>query len=349
MLAIHPGARTTPAVRVEIARSTEPTGVLAARYGVSTETVRKWRRRGPGDCADHSSRPKRLPWKATEAERAIVCAVREATRFPLDDLTFALRHVLPHLTRDSVYRILKADGLHRLADLPALYADERPRRGQGHFRTDDLGFVHVDVKHLPKRHVGGGEFRKRYLFVAIDRRSRFVHLAVKDDNAERSALAFLDEAATALPFRIRYLLTDRGSCFTADAFEARCRVLGIEHRKTRPYSPQTNGMVERFNGRVGQEVLTITVGGHRDLEHLLLGYNQAYNARRQRVLHGRSPDDVVRRRLHAKPDLANPHRTPPDPTIMPNAMRAVEAAKDLSQPDSQGVCAKVRAREAQLR
>ncbi len=339
MLSIHPTARTTPAVRAEIARSTEPTGVLAVRYGVSTETVRKWRRRGPGDCADHSCRPKRLPWKATEAERALVCAVREATRFPLDDLTFALRHFLPHLTRDSVYRILKAEGLHRLADLPPLYADERPRRGQGHFRTYDLGFVHVDVKHLPKLHAGGGEFRRRSLFVAIDRRSRFVHLAVKDDNTERSALAFLDEAVAALPFRVRYLLTDRGSCFTADAFEARCLMLGIEHRKTRPYSPQTNGMVasghpERFNGRVGQEVLTITVGGHRDLEHLLLGYNQAYNARRQRVLHGRSPADVVRRRLRAKPALANPRYEPPDPTAMPNALRALERAKDLSRPAS---------------
>jgi len=334
MLSIHPSARTTPAVRAEIARSTERTGVLAARYGVSTETVRKWRRRGPGDCADHSSRPRHLPWKATDAERAVVCAVREATRFPLDDLTFALRHFLPHLTRDSVYRILKAEGLHRLADLPPVYADARPPRGQGHFRTYDLGFVHVDVKHLPKLHVGGGAFRKRYLFVAIDRRSRLVHLAVKDDNTEQSALAFLDEAAAALPFRIRYLLTDRGSCFTADAFEARCLALGIEHRKTRPYSPQTNGMVERFNGRIGRDVLTITVGGHRDLEHLLRGYNQAYNARRQRVLHGRSPEDVVRRRLRAKPELANPQYQRPDPTIMPNAMLAVGRAKDLSRPDN---------------
>ncbi len=51
MLAIHPNARTTPAVRAEIARSAEPTGVLAGRYGVSTETVRNSRRRGSGDGA----------------------------------------------------------------------------------------------------------------------------------------------------------------------------------------------------------------------------------------------------------------------------------------------------------
>jgi hypothetical protein len=83
MHAIHAKARTTPAVRAEIARSTEPTGVLARRYGVSTETIRKWRKRGPADCQDHSSRPHKLPWKATEEERAIVCAygVQPASRW----------------------------------------------------------------------------------------------------------------------------------------------------------------------------------------------------------------------------------------------------------------------------
>ena len=54
MHSLHPQARTTPAVRQEIARSTEPTGVLAQRYSVSTETIRKWRKRGPQDCQDHS-------------------------------------------------------------------------------------------------------------------------------------------------------------------------------------------------------------------------------------------------------------------------------------------------------
>jgi hypothetical protein len=110
-------------------------------------------------------------------------------------------------------------------------------------------------------------------------------------------------------------------------------VRGIEHRKTRPYSPQSSGRVERFNERIGREMLTITVGGHRDLEHLLRGYDQAYDARRQRVLHGRSPEDVVRRRLRANPDVANPHCQPPHPDVMPNALLAVERATSLPQPD----------------
>jgi transposase len=175
MLQIHPNARTTPVVRAEIARSDEPSGVLAKRYGVSTETVRKWRKRGPEDCLDRSAKPHRLPWKATDEERAVVCALRRSTGFALDDLTFVFARFLPHLNRDSVRRILRAEGLSRRPPPPS----GRPKRGQGSFRDHDLGFVHIDSKHLPKLQTADGERRKRYLFVAIDRRSRSVHLAVR--------------------------------------------------------------------------------------------------------------------------------------------------------------------------
>jgi transposase len=254
-------------------RSTEPSGTLAKRYGVSAETIRKWRKRGPADSLDHSARPHRLPWKATEEERAVVCALRRATNFALDDLTFVVCHFLPHLNRDSVWRILKAEGLNRRTPPPS----DRPARGQGRFRDYDLGFIHIDIKHLPKLQAANGEPRKRYLYVAIDRRSRSVHLAVKDDETERSAIAFLREAAAAFPFRFTHVLTDNGSCFTP-GFARACAALGAEYRHTKPRSPQTNGMVERFNGRVGSEVLAITVYCHRDLEQLLRGFNAAYNA-----------------------------------------------------------------------
>jgi transposase InsO family protein len=329
MLSIHPNARTTPAVRAEIARSAEPTGQLARRYGVSTETVREWRKRGPGDCLDRSARPHKLPWKASEEERAVVCALRRATGFPLDDPTFVVRHFLPHLGRDNVYRILKAAGLSRR---PVSTAPEKPA---GKFKEYELGFVHLDVKHLPELRTADGECRKRFLFVAIDRRSRSVHLAVKDDETEASAEAFLKDAIAAFPFRVTHLLTDRGSCFTAEGFEKLCRELGVEHRKTKPYTPRTDGMVERFNGRVQREVLGITVAGHRDLERLLAGFNSAYNARRQRVLGGSSPEAIVQERLGQDRGLANPGYRPPfDPCALPRAMLVIERAKDVSQPNT---------------
>jgi transposase InsO family protein len=156
---------------------------------------------------------------------------------------------------------------------------------------------------------------------------------VKEDMTAPSATAFPREAAAAFPFRLTHVLTDRGPCFTTGAFAEACAALGAQHRTTRPYTPQTNGRAERFNGRVEREVLTITVGSHRDLERLLKGYNQAYNARPQRVLKGKSPDEVVRGRLAEAPDLANPRHKPPDPTVMAEAMRAVATAKEVSRPD----------------
>jgi transposase InsO family protein len=330
MLHIHPNARTTPVTRAEIARSGEPSGVLAQRYGVSAETVRKWRKRGADDCRDRSARPHKLPWKASDEERAVVCALRRATNFALDDLTFVVRHFLPHLGRDNVWRILKAEGLNRRPKSPS----ERPVKGQGTFRDYDLGFVHIDIKHLPKLQTSNGERRKRYLFVAIDRRSRSVHLAVKDDETEASAIGFLREAARAFPFRLTHVLTDNGSCFTP-TFAKACAALGAQYRHTRPRTPQTNGLVERFNGRVGSEVLAITIYSHRQLDQLLRGFNAAYNARRQRVLDGRTPDQVVTERLTDRPELSNakPHgRAGPCDTT--RARLIAQATKEVSQPDT---------------
>ncbi len=62
--------------------------MLARCYGVSAETIRKWRKRGASDCLDRSARPHRLLWTASEEERAVVCALRRSTSFTLDDLTF---------------------------------------------------------------------------------------------------------------------------------------------------------------------------------------------------------------------------------------------------------------------
>ena len=243
-------------------------------------------------------------------------------------------HFLPPLNRDAVYRILKAEGLNRLPP------SDQARKPHGRFRTYELGFVHVDVKPRPKLRDRDGVTRKRSLYVAIDRCSRRVHLAVKDDETTASAAAFLKEAIRAFPvqvtpFQVTPVLTDRGSCFVADAFEAACRKLKVEHRTTRPYTPRTNGMVERFNGRVQREVLSITMHGHADLEILLHGFNRAYNARRQRVLGGLSPDEAVRRRLEAEPRLASRRYEPPsDPCVLPKALLVVAAAKDVSHPDS---------------
>ena len=131
--------------------------------------------------------------------------------------------------------------------------------------------------------------------------------------------------------------TDNGSCF-APAFARVCAELGAEYRHTRPYSPPTNGMVERFNGRVGSEVLGITIWSHAQLEQLLQGFNAAYNARHQRVLDGKTPDQVVKERLRARRKLARLKPEAPEghagPEDIACARLIAERAKEVSQPDS---------------
>ena len=94
-------------------------------------------------------------------------------------------------------------------------------------------------------------------------------------------------------------------------------------------------MVERFNRRVSSEVLGITIYSHRDLEQLLRGFNAAYNARRQRVLDSKTPNQVVAERLKTRRPLANTKlhgRAGPDDIA--KARLIVEAAKEVSQPNS---------------
>ena len=94
-------------------------------------------------------------------------------------------------------------------------------------------------------------------------------------------------------------------------------------------------MVERFNGWAGSEVLGITIYSHQKLERLLRGFNAANNARRQRVLEGKTPDQVVAERLKARRKLAcGEPEGQAGPDDIARARDIAEAAKDVSQPDS---------------
>ena len=161
-----------------------------------------------------------------------------------------------------------------------------------------------------------------------------MHLTVYDAENAANAVAFLSQTRKAFPFRITHVLTDRGSCFTADSFEEACAKLKVIRRTTKPYTPQTNGMVERFNGRVASEVLGINVAGHADLETLLIGFNHAYNRRRQRVLSGRSPVNKVKQHIELNARLANPLYKPAiDGELMAKVDDVLYYANEVSQPD----------------
>ena len=110
----------------------------------------------------------------------------------------------------------------------------------------------------------------------------------------------------------------------------------MPHRQTKPYTPQTNGMVERFDGRIASDVLGINVAGHADLEILLTSFNHAYNRRRQRVIHGLAPIDKVAERLKLNGGQENKlYKRPADQNDLINKVdRVLYYANEVSQPDN---------------
>ena len=183
--------------------------------------------------------------------------LRRTLLVPLDDLLRVTREFIhPDVSRSGLDRCLRR---HGLGNLRKLRGDGDVARGHKPFKTYEPGFLHMDLKYLPRM---ADEKRRRYLFVAIDRATRWVYVEVKGDKTARSARAFLKGLQKACPLKITRILTDNGKEFTDRLFASNarkptgnhefdrlCTTLGIEHRLTRPRHPQTNGMVERFNGR----------------------------------------------------------------------------------------------------
>ena len=136
----------------------------------------------------------------------------------------------------------------------------------GVFEQATIGFIHIDLKHLPAL-----QRRKSYVFVAIDRATRYVYLEIHPRRDGDTAAGFLNRFLAHFPHRVHTILTDNGSEFTdrfavdmkdkphdrpsgRHPFDQICANHKIDHRLTRPYRPQTNGLVERFNRRIVEAI-----------------------------------------------------------------------------------------------
>jgi transposase InsO family protein len=155
------------------------------------------------------------------------------------------------------------------------------------FKVYEPGYVHVDIKYLPQI---ADENVRSYLFVAIDRATRWVFVQIRPDKSAASARAFLAALHETCPIRIVKILTDNGKEFTDRLFASRerepsgqhefdqlCQAFGIEHRLTKPRTPQTNGMVERFNGRISDVLRTHRFRSGQDMRQTLERYVHLYN------------------------------------------------------------------------
>ena len=264
---MHRNARLTEWGRQELARRVAagtPIAHVAIEMNVARPTAAKWWNRYLADpdgewWLDRSSRPLTSPTQTPAKVEAKIVKLRKDEK--LGPARIAGQVGVPAST---VYRVLVRHGLNRLSwmDRPT----GEPIRRYEHDHPGDL--IHVDIKKLGRIRQGGGwrthgrdsaQHRATrsaprvgygYIHTAIDDHSRVAYSEILDDEKAETAVEFWQRARvwfTERGITIRAVLTDNGSCYKSNLWRDELASCSIKHRRTRPYRPQTNGKVERFN------------------------------------------------------------------------------------------------------
>lgn len=252
----HKNARLTFARRLELIRDMTSGGLnpanAGATHGVSAPTASKWLGRylalGEAGLADRSSRPACSPRAISPTKALAIVELRKRR------LTQARIAASVGVSASTVGRVLARAGLSKLSDLtPAQPVQRYEHEAPGqmlHIDTKKLGRIQRPghrVTHNRRDSMKGIGWE--FLFVAVDDHSRISFTDIYDDEGKESAIQFLENCVAyfrSLGVRIERLLTDNGPAFRSKAFAAACVRLGVRHRFTRPYRPQTNGKAERF-------------------------------------------------------------------------------------------------------
>lgn len=307
LIALHKNATTTPAIRAAIQKATGSDYELARQFNVTRDTIRRWRKRDTVQDGSHTAH--RLQTTLNAAQEELVIYLRTQLKLPLDDLLAVIKEFIePAMSRSALDRLLRRRGHSRLPVPEKAASTTKP------FKAYVPGYVHIDLKYLPQM---ADETSRRYVFVAIDRATRWVYIAIKRHKTAAAARSFLNAVAKAAPFKIQTVLTDNGKEFTdrlfgkhakeasgAHEFDALCEALGIEHRLTQPRTPQTNGMVERFNGRLEQVLRSHHFNSAEDLEQTLIRYVWLYNQHLpQKALNHETPLQALKRWQASHPEL----------------------------------------------
>ena len=234
--------------------------MAAEAQGCSPATGYKWVRRftaeGLEGLRDRSSRPRRSPLRLCPDREAAILARRQATLEGPHRIAWALGEA-----PSTVHRVLRRLGAPRLRDL------DRPTRVIVRYERERPGeLVHVDVKkqgripdgggwriHGRDRRAGSRRLRGQgydFVHAAVDDRSRLAYAEILHDERKETASAFMTRAIGFFSDRgitVERVLTDNGACYRSRPFARVLADAGVGHRRTRPYRPQTNGKVERFN------------------------------------------------------------------------------------------------------
>lgn len=258
----HPSAALTPRGRLLLVRRVEELGWPAAHVaeasGVSRATVYKWLRRfrteGPPGLQSRSSRPRRSPRALSAVQVQRILRLRRGLKHGPHRLAPLAGH-----PRSTIYAVLRRQGASRLRDFDRVTS--KPLR---YVRQRAGELIHVDVKKLGIIPPGGGHRvlgrrlganrRKArghdFLHVAVDDATRVAYVEALPDEKAISAIEFLQRMHRFYAHHgvtVERVMTDQHRSYrVSQAFHAALAQLGIQHRMTRAYRPQTNGKAERF-------------------------------------------------------------------------------------------------------
>ncbi len=278
---LHANAALTPRQRLRLARlvieENWPKSRAAEFFGVSWPTADRWAERyrvqGAAGMADRSSRPQHSPGKTGSATTKRIVSLRLRKRWGAVRLAAETG-----VAASTAGAVLRRCGVNRLARLER--REQAPVRYE-HAAPGEL--LHADVKKLgnipdgggwrflgraqgkANRSRDGGQARSRwgqplirhgFIHVVLDDHSRLAYAEICDDELAVTATAVLRRAVAWFAERgvtARRVLTDNGGCYRSRHWSAACAELGLTPKRTRPYRPQTNGKVERFNRTMTSE------------------------------------------------------------------------------------------------
>lgn len=251
----HKNARTTLHSRqllVERIGQGLPAWQVAQDLGISRQTVQKWlarvRAEGHSGLQDRTSRPARSPKALSRSKLQRITALR-LQRLTAEQI--AQRLSLP---RSTVAKHLSTLGMGKLPPPhppPPVVRYERERPGELiHIDTKKLGrFQRLGHRVTGNRHQSSRAAGWDYLHVCVDDASRLAYVEIRPDERRYTATRFLIHALRFFRdhgVRVQRVMTDNGNPYRSKAFAKACCWLHLQHKRTRPYTPRTNGKAERF-------------------------------------------------------------------------------------------------------
>lgn len=312
----HANAPLTPTGRLRLAQLIVNDGWSCARaaerFQVSASTAHKWSRRYRDGLpmTDRSSRPATSPNQTPQRTERRIIKLRHTRRWGPARIAYHLG-----LAPSTVHRVLRRYRMPALACLDqatGLPVRRMPANSYVHDAPGDM--VHMDIKKLGRIPDGGG-WRKlgrgndktkghsgvgyAYLHHVVDDCSRLAYSEILGDEKKDTVAGFWNRARdffTGYGIDISRVMTDNGPAYRSRLFNNVLAAQQVKHVFTRPYRPQTNGKVERFNRTlVAEWAYADTYDGEAARARQYPGWLDHYNHHRPHsALGGLTPAEVVR-------------------------------------------------------